>query len=83
MNTRLPTQATHRNFLNIMEERNDGTAPVPADGQVTRADFDAFKKEMSDLVRNAVQPVASQRPVAPSRAPEEQSLRQRMREMAD
>ena len=83
MNTRLPTQATRRNFLNLMEEGDAGTAPVPADGQVTRADFDAFKKDISEMVRNAVQPVTPQRPVAPSRAPDEQSLRQRMREMAD
>lgn len=83
MKTRIPTQATRRNFLNLMEEGNDGTPTVPADGQVTRADFEAFKKEMSELVRNAVQQVAPQRAVAPARAIEDQSLRQRMREMAD
>ena len=87
MKNRLQTQTLPRRTIRtFMAEGNAAAAPVPDGGHVTRADFDAFKNEVSEMVRNALQQAAQvtpQRLVAPSRTPEEQSLLQRMREMAD
>lgn len=84
MKDRMQTQTVpRRNLFTAMEEVAKGSLPTPAVEYVTRKEIEALEQRITEKLQSAVQQVAQQQPLAPSRTPKQDSMLERMRSMAD